>query len=71
MRISGVRCHLLHLRYYINLHNLVCGIEIWGWFAMVEVALLNITYLLFHGLVGMTIINVALTITILLLLHRQ
>jgi len=38
---------------------------------MVELALLKIVYLLFYGLVGMSIINVALAITILVLLHRQ
>ena len=38
---------------------------------MVEPALLTITYLLFYGLVGVTIINVVLVIIILVLLHRQ
>jgi len=37
---------------------------------MVDITLLEITYLLFFGLVGMTIINIALLI-IIVLLHRQ
>ena len=43
----------------------------YGGGAMIEVALIKITYLLFYGIVGMAIINVALAITILILLHRQ
>ena len=38
---------------------------------VVESALIIITYLLFYGLVAMTIINVALLIIICWLLHRQ
>ena len=38
---------------------------------MVESALLLIIQLLFYGLVGVTIINFALVIIILVLLHRQ
>ena len=71
MGISGVCCHLLLFDVYILLHDLGCETDIWGWSAMVELALLKITYLLFYGLVGMSIINVALAIAILFLLHRQ
>ena len=38
---------------------------------MVEITLLEFTYLLFYGLVGLSIINVALVIIIMRLLHRQ
>jgi len=38
---------------------------------MVEIALLEITNLLFYGLVGITIINIALLIIICFLLYRQ
>jgi len=44
---------------------------IYGGGAMVESALLLIIQLLFYGLVGVTIINFALLIIILYLLHRQ
>ena len=37
----------------------------------VENALLLITYLLFYGMIGMTLINLALLIIICFLLHRQ
>ena len=37
---------------------------------MVEIALLEITNLLFYGLVGMTIINIALIITLVIILSK-
>ena len=64
-------CHLLLFDVYKLLHDYMLWDWIMGGGAMIEVALIKITYLLFYGLVGMAIINVALAITILILLHRQ
>ncbi len=52
-------------------HDLGCETDIWEVVNMVETALLKITCLLFYGLVGMTIIDLALLIIICFLLHRQ
>lgn len=38
---------------------------------MIETAMLEIIYLLFFGLVGLTIINVALIIAVTILLSKQ
>ena len=70
MRISGVCCHLWHLVYTKTSTTFSCKTD-YGGGAMIESALITITYLLFYGLVGVTIINVALLVIICYLLHKQ
>ena len=38
--------------------------------SMVELALLKVIYLLFYGLIGVTIINIALIITLVIILNK-
>ena len=60
MRISGVRCHLT---YYT-----VTSVRKRG--GAMETLLLHIIYLLFFGLVGVTIIAIALIIALVIILSK-